>query len=88
MTVIGVQVMPTRAFTSLTTMPRRPRSLLAAAEPAVWTLSQHWREPVAQEPAGIVAVDAGGLTEMVVAGVETDRLVVVVTGLLVVVGVG
>ena len=69
-------------------MPSRPRIPAAEALPAFWTLSQHWREPVAQEPAGIVAVDAGGLTEMVVAGVETDRLVVVVTGLLVVVGVG
>lgn len=48
------------------------------------TLLQHWIAPVLQSPAGMVAVDDGGVTEMVLLGAGVvDLSVVAVT-----VGVG
>jgi hypothetical protein len=46
MTEMGLQVRPTRAVTSCTAIPKRPRRAATELEPAVCTLWQHWMDPV------------------------------------------
>jgi hypothetical protein len=65
-TVMGLQVTPSRTSTPWTTIPRRPRSREPAAEPAVSVLLQHWRAPVEHELTGTVVVVPGAVTVTVV----------------------
>ena len=59
MTVMGLQVTPTRAVTSETSMPKRPRRVEMAGSVASPVLLQHWRLPVVHWLPGLLPPPLG-----------------------------
>jgi hypothetical protein len=57
-TLIGLQVRPTRTLRSWRTMPNKPKRRLAEGSDALVVVLQHWMGPVEQVGAGVGSVGA------------------------------
>jgi hypothetical protein len=72
MTVIGLQVRPTRPVRSLTTMPRSPKRPEIELEVGDWVDWQHWTGPVLQLPVSVRAETSAGEATATAARAATE----------------